>query len=147
MQQLSLNKFSKILFILTTISFLWLGTFGLFNHMSEMKSDNQMNMGSCLFNGQEEEICKMDFSEHLSVWQSIVTSLPQNFGLLNILLLTVVLVVMIPFIHDPLYGLSEKIKFRYKFYIRQNPQISLFNFIQEIFSQGILNPKLFVRVV
>jgi len=140
------KNLAKIVLILTTISFVWLGTFGLLNHMTGMKSDNQMNMGSCLFNGQEE-ICNMDFSEHISVWQSMVTSLPQNFGLLDILLLAIVLVVIIPFIHDPLSRLSEKIRFRYKLYIRQHPQISLFNFIQEIFSQGILNPKLFVRVV
>lgn len=146
MQQLSLNKFSKILLILTTISFLWLGTFGLLSHMSEMRSDNQMTMGGCLFDGQEE-ICNMDFSEHLSVWQSVLTSLPQNFGLLNMLILAIVLVVIIPFLHDPLSRLSERIRFRYKLYIKQHPQINLFNFIQEIFSQGILNPKLFVSTI
>lgn len=136
----------KIVLILATISFMWLGTFGLLNHMTGMKSDNQMNMEGCLFNGQEE-ICNMDFSEHLSVWRSMVTSLPQNFGLLNILLLVIVFVVIIPFLHDPLSKLSKKIRSRYKLYIRQHPQINLFNFIKEIFSQGILNPKLFVSTI
>ena len=138
------KKFVNTVLILITITFLWFGTFGLLFHVNEMKVDSQMS--NCLFNGQEE-VCNMNVSEHLSVWQSMITSLPQTTGLLGLLLLSVVLVAVFISLRDILSKLSEKIRFLYTLYIKQHPQISLYNFLREIFSQGILNPKLFVSTI
>ena len=82
------KKFVKILFIITTISFLWLGVFGLFNHMGGMGNDSMVS--KCLFNG-EAEMCTMSFSEHSTLWQWMMTTLPREAGLLNLLFLMILL--------------------------------------------------------
>ncbi|MFA6295492.1 MAG: hypothetical protein WC666_03655 [Candidatus Paceibacterota bacterium] len=135
------KKFVKILFAITAISFLWLGTFGLMHHMSEMKPDMTGGSG-CLFNGQTE-VCTMNFSEHIALWEGMMTTLPQEIGALSLLALALLLVVVVAFWRNPLFEFSEHIASRWRLYIKQNPQIRLFNSIIEQFSQGILNPKIF----
>lgn len=135
------KKIIKILFALTAISFLWLGTFGLLHHMGEMRPGNATSSG-CLFNGQAE-VCTMDFSEHIALWQGMMTSLPQNMGLVDLLILALVLVAVVAFWRSPLFEFSERVSSRWRLYIKQNPQIRLFNSFIEQFSQGILNPKIF----
>ena len=134
------KKFLKILFALTAISFLWFATFGLFNHISEMKPDMAGGSG-CLFNGQTE-VCAMNFLEHIALWQGMFTILPQNTGLLDLLILAFVLIAVVAF-WNPLTEFSELVASRWRLYIKQNPQIRLFNPLIEEFSQGILNPKIY----
>lgn len=135
------KKIVKILFALTAISFLWFGTFGLLHHMSEMKPDMAGGSG-CLFNGQTE-VCTMNFSEHMALWQGMFTSLPQEVGVLSLLALALLLVAVIAIWQKPLTEFSELVASRWRLYIKQNPHIRLFNSIIEQFSQGILNPKIF----
>ena len=135
------KRIVKILFAITAISFLWLGTFGLLHHMSEMKPDNASGSG-CLFNGQAE-VCTMNFSEHIALWEGMMTTLPQEVGALSLLALALLLVVIVTFWHGSLFEFSERVAFRWRLYIKQNPQVRLFNSLIEEFSQGILNPKIF----
>jgi len=139
------KKFVKILFAITTISFLWFGTFGLMHYMSEMKC-NIVGGNGCLFNDQTQ-VCTMNFSEHMALWQGMFMSLPQNTALLDMLTLALVLVAVIAFWHNPLTELSERVVSRWRLYIKQNPQIRLFNSLVEKFSQGILNPKIFASTI
>ncbi|OGN10768.1 MAG: hypothetical protein A3J46_01965 [Candidatus Yanofskybacteria bacterium RIFCSPHIGHO2_02_FULL_41_11] len=139
------KKFVKILFAITAISFLWFGTFDSMHHMSEMKPDMAGGSG-CLFNGQTE-VCTMNFFEHMALWQGMFTSLPQNTALLDLLILALVLVAVIAFWHNPLMEFSERVASRWRLYIKQNPQIRLFNSLIEEFFQGILNPKIFASTI
>jgi hypothetical protein len=41
---LTSKKLGKIALMITTVSFLWFGTFGLINHMSEMAQDGGMEV-------------------------------------------------------------------------------------------------------
>lgn len=138
------KKFVNIVFILIAISFLWFGTFGLLQHMVEMKSDSIMN--GCLFNGQTE-VCAMNFSEHITTWQSMLTSLPQDVGLLAMLILAVISITIIFFWRNFISEISESITSRSKLYIKQFSQIQVFNSLREAFSQGILNPKIYNSII
>ncbi|MBI5401245.1 hypothetical protein HZB05_00215 [Candidatus Wolfebacteria bacterium] len=146
MEFLSSNKtLVKIIFLLTAISFLWLGTFGLLHHMSEMKPDSAIDTG-CLFNGQTE-VCTMNFLEHIAIWQGMTTTLPQEVGLLILLVLAVLFVAVVAFWQNPLFEFFERIASRWRLYIKQNSQIYLFNSLTEEFSQGILNPKIYASAI
>jgi hypothetical protein len=39
--------------------------------------------------------------------------------------------------------LSIRLSDRWRFYLKQNPHLPLFNHLREEFSQGILNPKIY----
>lgn len=119
------KKFVKILFVLTAISFLWFGTFGLIHHMSEMKPVGVADSSGCLFDGQTE-VCNMNFSEHIAIWQSMFTSLPQNTELLGMLILAVVLFLIIVFLQNHFEEFSRRISSRFKLYTKQHPRISLY---------------------
>lgn len=116
------KKFFKILFVLATISFLWFGTFGLVHHMNEMKPVGMTSSGGCLFDGTKE-VCNMNFSEHIAIWESMFTSLPQSFELLSVLILAVVLFLIITLWQDIFHELSRRVSSRFKLYTKQHPQI------------------------
>ena len=117
------KKFVKILFMLAAVPFLWFGTFGLLHHMSEMKPATMTSNSGCLFNGQTE-VCNMNVTEHITLWESMFTSLPQNFELLGMLILAVILFLIITLWQDLFYELSRRVSSRFKLYIKQHPQIS-----------------------
>ena len=129
-----------MLIILIAVSFLWLGTFGLFNHMSEMKHGGPMS--GCLFNGHLEA-CIMNVSEHIAIWQSMMTALPQKAGFTDILVLIALSVAIIISYKNRLFDISEFTGSRWRLYIKQHNEISFFDSLLEIFSQGILNPKIY----
>ncbi|MEK7117138.1 MAG: hypothetical protein AAB837_03180 [Patescibacteria group bacterium] len=137
---LSNRKSIKIIFALIAVSFLWFGTFGLLIHMNEMKQDGHMS--GCLFDGQSE-ICAMNFSEHISSWQSAFTTLPPSNMLLNLLALAVFSIFVAVFWRNPLFEFFERAHLRWKFYIKRNSELNFFNPLREAFSQGILNPKIY----
>lgn len=135
------KKFIKILFALTAISFLWLGTFGLPYHLGEMRFGNAAGSG-CLFNDQME-VCIMDFSEHIALWKVMIIILPQAVGASSLLILALLLVAVIVFWQNNLFEFFEHVASRWRLYIKQNHQVRLFNSLIEEFSQGILHPKIF----
>ena len=136
------KKVWKIALILTAISLLWISTFGLVYHMNEMKTEVANN--SCLFNTSSNGGCAMNFSEHITLWQGMTTSLPQNtIELMNALILIILLATAIIFWHNSLFEFSRRITSRFKLYIKQHPQINLFNYLLEVFSRGILNTKIY----
>lgn len=131
------NKFGKSLLIISAILFLWISTFGLLYHMNEMGVEKN----SCLFSSSDKD-CAMTFSEHITIWQGMTLSLPQNItGTLGALLLLVALALVSIFWRNSLYLFSPHIFSRFKLYIKQHPQINLFNYLGEVFSSGILNTK------
>lgn len=133
------NKFGQVLIIISAVLFLWISSFGLLYHMNEMRLESTKN--SCLFSGSEEA-CAMTFSEHLTLWQGMTTSLPQDIlGVMSILLLMVALALVFTFYRNYLFEFTRRISSRYRLYIKQHPQINLFNYLGEVFSRGILNTK------
>src|SRR3989344_5765348 len=142
MSLISANKtFRETVLTLTAIFFLWTVTFGLFHHVGEMKPDGTMS--GCLFS-EQMEVCTMNFSEHIALWQSMVRSLPQFAQLLDLLL--VVSIALVALRQGSLFVLSRRITSRLRLYIKAHPHIRLFNFFREMFSRGILNSKIYSLV-
>lgn len=140
MNFVSTKKLGKIALTLTIIVFLWVGTFGLFHHIGEMQAGGAMS--GCLFNGQME-VCAMNLSEHIALWQRMFTTLPQNTNLLNIFILAVALVAVIIFCRKSLFEFFERIVSRWKFYVRQHSRLNFFSPLRAAFARGILNPKIY----
>ena len=133
------KKFWIIILTVVIISFLWISTFGL---LYGMKSKDSMS--DCLFNNKVEKGCTMNFTEHVTLWQRMITSLPQQtFGLINILILIVLLSITTIFWQNSTSLFLWRIFYRFRLYIKQHPQIKRFNYLIEIFSRGILNTKIY----
>ena len=144
MKLISYNKILlKTLFMIASVMFLWFSAFGLMYHMNLMKSESN-SVNGCLFNG-EVDVCVMNFSEHIALWQSMITSLPQQVGgILSLLLLIVLSIIVTNFRYShPHELLIKNISSRWRLYIKQHPHIHLFNFLREAFSRGILNTKIY----
>lgn len=139
------KKLGGIMLIISAIFFLWISTFGLVYHMNEMKAGVADN--SCLFSISSNGECAMNLSEHITLWQEMITGLPQNIvGLINALILVILLAITIIFWQNSLSLFSRRISSRYRLYIKQHPQINLFNYLGEVFSSGILNTKIYETI-
>lgn len=136
---ITLNNIAKSFLIFAFISFLFLGVFGLSHFNMNMGMDGKMSVEDCPFmiGGV---ICKMSPFEHISMWQSFFTSIPsQNITLLILLLVSVVLFVFwIKRLFSPPRNLFTQPNFG-----EYSKYIPLTHSFQELFSNGILNPKLF----
>ncbi len=135
------KNFGKVLLIISAVFFLWISSFGLLYDMNQMGVDGSKN--SCIFSVSSDS-CAMNISEHITLWQGMTLSLPQNIiGIVGALLLLVTLALVSTFWRNSLYLFSPHIFSRFKLYIKQHPQMKLFNYLKEIFSSGILNKKIY----
>jgi len=136
------KKFGGILLIISAIFFLWISNFGLVYHMNEMSSKVASNI--CLFSTSSSGGCAMNFSEHIAFWQEMTLSLPQNIiDAISALLLMIALVAVAIFYKDYIFEFFKNITFQFRLYIKEHPQINLFNYLKEVFSSGILNTKIY----
>lgn len=125
-------------------SFMLVGILGiLLFSLPQMSVDMNMVDGSnarCVFGGHSTAICQTNPMEHIQEWQGIFTILPtQNTPILFTLFAFLVI---------------SKLKFWNRFLIPEAPFVILgslyslvsfqtFDFLEELFSGGILNPKAF----
>ena len=142
MEIVASKKFARFLLVFALIAFLLVAFFGISQSMG-MGKQNNGKMDGCIFTGKVE-ICTMTFSEHISHWQSLFTATtPQNSLALVLLILLAVVFVVIAIFKRNLLLLFNYYTARWRFYVRNNPELSLFDPIKEAFSQGILNPKIY----
>lgn len=141
--EIATKKFTRFFLSFALIAFLSVASFGASQSMMRMEKRGDGTMGGCLFTGMEE-ICKMTFSKHLSQWQSMfTTTAPQKALAFTLLLLFAVVFVAVAIFKRNLLLLFSYYTMRWRLYIRQNPELSIFNHLREAFSQGILNPKIY----
>ena len=147
MKSSAIKNVLNFLLILGISAFLVVGVFGM-SHMSDMKMKSDGTMSGCLFDGQAE-ICPMTIAEHLSRWQGMFTAIPQKTDVLVQFLLLALAFVLIAsaFRQRLLLLLSAQFSDRWRFYLKQNPHIPLFDPLREAFSQGILNPKIYSSAI
>lgn len=124
------------------LAFVTVSMFGLSHHMSGMTEDENGDMAGCVFTGKTM-LCKMSVIEHISLWQSMFTAMPQESFMLFALLILLVVVIFV--IKNILVRarLSGSGAFINKLSLKKNPDLTLFNPLKEAFSQGILNPKIY----
>ena len=116
---------NKIINITILTAFIFVAVFGVMG----LAPDHQHEPG-CPFMPGEQAICPMGLLEHITSWKNIFAVLLPS--VLLILLLTSLAVNL------KLYLL--KLLFAFQRFKLQVPHFSL-NLFQELFSQGILNPK------
>lgn len=133
-----------ILVILVILSFIVVAVFGL-GHMSGMTANENGNMTGCIFTGKIM-LCKMSVVEHISLWQSTFTAIPQESLILLVLLVLSIAVIFAAkniLVSPRLSPNAALIKELYELYLREHPDLLLFNSLKEAFSQGVLNPKIY----
>lgn len=138
-----LKNISKFITLFVLLSLFFIVGFGLSNSLGMDMKDNG-TMGGCIFDGQAE-ICPMILTEHISNWQSMFSvTLQKNFFFIQLLVLISALVVTaFALRRHLLLLLFSYFSERWKFYIKNNPNLSLFDRLREAFSQGILNKKIY----
>lgn len=135
-------KFARLLFALGLVTVLLVGISGVSHFGMQMKTDmdGNMPMSDCFMPGMTT-LCTMNPIEHLAWWQGMFTSIPtQDFTLVFLLLLAgaVLALILTKQIHSPPRQLEKSFQFR-----ERRDYIPLASPFQELFSNGILNPKLF----
>lgn len=135
------TKAQKALMILGLITFLSLGFFGISHSSMAMGEDGNMTMSNCPFMSGQAVVCNMDPLEHIAAWQSMFTGIPSQTGSTLILLLLAALALAFLWAH--LWRPSiDRTYVPFRFFVQRDyiPPVSP---LQELFSSGILNPKLF----
>ena len=121
--------------------FLLMGFLGLSRFSMTMNMDEHMTMLNCPFMSGMA-ICNMNTFEHIATWRSIFTHTqqPQNSMLILLFLLSLSLVIV---------GWIKRLHLPYKDHLKQFTYFSgreyalIFRPLKDLFSNGILNPKLF----
>ncbi len=113
-------------------------SFAYFHTQSMSATD--MPMPGCPFmNDGTPVLCTMSPLEHIEAWQHMFLALPVAFALL---LCVAVLAFALPFLYSPNRLLLRRLQFNFSpLYTNGKPLFQ--SYIQEAFSSGILNPKLF----
>lgn len=129
----------KSFLFLGFISFLFFGVFGLSHFSMDMGMDGKMFVADCPFM-VGGTLCTMTLFEHVSAWQDFFASTPfQDATLILVYITSVfVLVYWIKELYSP--PKNNLLSFKYTQYTKY---LSSTNSLQELFSNGILNPKLF----
>ena len=138
---ITLQKPAISFVVLGLFAFVMLSIFGL-GHMGGMTSGEDGNMTGCIFTGKTM-LCKMSVIEHISLWQSMFTAMPQES---SILLALVILLVAVLFTTKNSIGPPRLFRDETstpKLYLVQHPNLPFFNPLKEAFAQGILNPKIY----
>ena len=128
----------KMLRFAFTTAFLSVLFFSLFHMPAGM--DMSGKMSGCPFMSHEEVLCSMSTLDHLSAWQSAFTAIAPSFTLLLLTLTEVVITLTVA------PNLLLRQRYRPQSFSREiRNRIYTFSYrpLQELFSSGILHPKLF----
>ncbi len=108
-------------------------------HVQGMTNLN-MPMFGCPLMDDTAVVCNMNPIEHIEAWQHMFTALPQ----IGLILLIALIVALAFSLHRllPRFWLLPTV-YRFKRITGGTPRYRIQNHLQELFSQGILNPKLF----
>ena len=123
------------------VAFLLLGTFGLSHAGMTTGMDGQMT--DCPFS-PGVAICSMSPLEMISASKSLLTTLPQQKDVFSLLMLLVAGILALAVFWKPLLSPFSAPRPSALYVLRPRREyIPLHNPLQELFSNGILNPKLF----
>ncbi len=136
-------KFPIILATLGVLTFGFVCT-GMASHVSMHDAD--MNSTEIIISGaNQQECCNTSFSKNIDTWKNIVLTIPDKTrDALSLLLLGLVLVLGYSWVS--LWNRRPPIELdtgRLRLYIRENPNLILFNHLKLAFARGILNPKIY----
>ncbi|MDE1925332.1 MAG: hypothetical protein KGH79_04120 [Patescibacteria group bacterium] len=106
-----------------------------------MQTDSHGKMTGCMFSGTA--ICTMTPFEHLAAWQSMFTAIVSSQSVNMLALLLLAATVFAAFMATQLLfdAALDLLEARQRLYARRAFAAAHLNPLQELFSQGILNPK------
>lgn len=127
------SRFKNVIKLLVVLAILAVPLFGIscFGLGMDMGSPT----ANCPFGGHLMSVCEMNPMDHIQERQSIFTTLPakDTLALLSLLFAMIGLLKLWQIFSVPKISKAD-------FYIHRPP---IFNSLQEAFSKGILNPKIF----
>ncbi len=142
--EIATKKFAHFFLISGIISFVMLGVLDM---GIQMQTRTDGTMSPCLLNGKAE-VCTMTFAQHLTQWQNMFTSTPAKAMTLFFTLLAIGLLILgSAFLKKHFIWALERMAALQKLYVVHHSHLSLFNPLREAFSQGILNPKIYVSAI
>lgn len=100
-----------------------------------------MPMLGCPFMNESAVMCSMDPIQHITAWQHMFTATPE-FGALLLLALIIAIALARTNLLSWLWKIPE-LELTHRRIPRSVERYNSRSYLQEIFSQGILNPKLF----
>ncbi len=135
------QRLGTTLFSLGLIALLFMSVVGLphLGMSTSMEADGNMTMTDCYMPGMTT-LCNMSPLEHIASWQAMFTSITTKSFTLSLFLLVLAAVVgfiWIKQVHSPPRELRSSTLLLGRGYIPSATPL------QELFSSGILNPKLF----
>lgn len=133
----SLRSYVKIVVTVGLLAFLLFGSAGAM-HFGMGMQDGQMP--GCPFSG-EGAICTMNPLEHIAAWQNAFTTTVQNERDLTLLLIGLALLFTVGFWRKLFTKKDLRTLQRWHSVLRE--EFNIFDPLQEAFSNGILNPKVF----
>ncbi len=138
--EIATKKFTRFLLafgLIVSISVVFFSAY----HSLGMEKRSNGTMSGCVFTGKTKN-CTMTIAGHTSKWQGMfTTTAPQKLLDFALLILLAVSFIAVAILKRNLLLQFSLYTTRWRLYIRQHP--SLFNLLQEAFSQGILNPKIY----
>ena len=136
----SVRKIAIVSLAIGMTAFFLVGFLGISHFGMNMGADGEMSTGDCPFMSGGS-VCNMNPLEHLASWQEmfavITNQVDYAFALLILITLSFVRLVY------PAYFYSPPNLLRQSQYFAKRKRISAPSVLQEFFSNGILNPKLF----
>lgn len=125
-----MTRIKPIIAIFVLVAYLALGSF----LMMGMMDHHHMAMGGCPFMPGEHAICQMDAFDHISAWQSAFVSVVPTILILSMLAAVVVLAWR--HWYPPPNLVLASVAYR------ERARITIVPLYQQLFSRGILNPKI-----
>ena len=129
------------------LSIIFLVSIGLVVGAGGMGTDHESMIG-CPFMAGENTLCPMGVVGNLAVWQGLAGSIPERFGLITALSTVLVVLVFLGVREREQWKRSSiSLGLRQVLYEKHFLDTRLFVFVKKLFSQGILNPKIFSAYV
>lgn len=107
-----------------------------------MGSTQDGEMAGCPLTSGPASMCQMNVIEHISYWQQLFTAKVSDINSLILWLLTILFVLTFPSLY---IRNKDRTPLDLSFYLynKSKPQTHLFNYLNLLFSKGILQPKIY----
>lgn len=135
------GKFSKISYIAAVSFLLGFAFISIFGMSLSMQMRGDGTMGTCPLMGNSAVLCGMTASEHVSIWQRMFSAMP--VGKVFMVLAALLAAYLFTMFLNNLAKRRDSFAVLYRFYRQEHPDSKLFNYLNVLFSRGILQPILY----
>ena len=123
--------------VIVAFSFACVGVIDHGNNMNKMGS----SMTTTLSTGSLQQCCNANTLNHFDLWKNSI--LPFSYNIKNLLTLFAFSLIISSVYLLFLYNFELTFLSSWKFYIKNHPDLTTFDYLKLAFTRGILNPKLY----